>query len=149
MIKAHLLLIPVFGMVASAFGQLTNPPPVPPIKGSFLGRWSRTHMTLGGKEVQTLRVISDNKFSFVSVDENGKKINQYGSWKSSGDTLSLMVSPKRGGTRFDQITFHRTDPATVAATRWNLKIWGPGPIIFSYVGGIERVAAPLSTRAGG
>jgi len=95
-------------------------------------------MTLGGKEVQSLRIVSDNKFSFVSVDENGKKVNQYGSWKSSGDTLMLMVSPKRGGTRFDQITFKRTSPNCIDAIKWNSKIWGPGPVTFTYIEGIER-----------
>ena len=147
--KSHLLLFTCFGMVAVAAAQTTNNPPVPPIKGSFLGRWSRTHMTLGGKEVQTLRIVSDNKFSFVSIDENGKKINQYGSWKSSGDALMLMVSPKRGGTRFDQITFKRTDASSIDATKWNTKIWGPGPITFAYFGGIEPVSAPSTARTGG
>jgi hypothetical protein len=138
MIKTHPLLFLAFGLSACAFPQTTMNPPAQPVKGSFLGRWTRTHMTLGGKEVQSLRIVSDNKFSFVSVDENGKKVNQYGSWKSSGDTLILMVSPKRGGTRFDQITFKRTSPNSIDATKWNLKIWGPGPVTFTYIGGIER-----------
>ena len=137
--KNLLLLISVFGIAAASSAQTHSAPVGKPIAPSFLGKWTRTRMTVEGKETQTFRITSDHKIHFVSVDENGHKVNQYGSWKAEGDMLELLISPKRGGTRFDESTFKRTSPTTIKATKFNGKVWGSGPIVFTYAGKIEGV----------
>jgi len=137
--KTSLILISALSLTAVASAQTPGVLPGKPDASSFLGKWTRTRMTVDGKETQNFRITSDHKIHFVSIDENGHKVNQYGSWKSNGDTLQLLISPKRGGTRFDESTFKRTSATTIKATKFNGKVWGSPPIVFTYAGKIEGV----------
>jgi hypothetical protein len=137
--KTSLLLISAVSLVAAADAQVPTAPAGKPVAPSFLGKWTRTRMTVEGKETQNFRITSDLKIHFVSTDENGNKVNQYGSWKANGNTLTLLISPKRGGTRFDESTFKRTSATTMKATKFNPKIWGSGPIVFTFAGKIEGI----------
>jgi hypothetical protein len=133
MIKIHLVLLSVTAISASGYAQSTVTTP----RDGFLGKWTRSQMAVGGKQVQYLRINVDKKFTFVTTDENGTKVNQYGSWTSTTDTIRLLVSPKRAGTGFDAITLKRTNPTTIQAVKWNETVWGKGPIVFTYAGRIE------------
>jgi hypothetical protein len=50
-----------------------------------------------------------------------------------------LISPKKAGVGFDTIVFKRVDKKTITAVTYNPKVWGDGPITFTWGGTIPKI----------
>jgi hypothetical protein len=131
-----LFMAPFFALltVASAFAQTDQK-----VADSFVGKWNRDKMTINGKQRQNIRLQPDGSIWFDTTDQNGYRVRKTGTWNVVKGQVKLLISPKKAGVGFDTIVFKRVDKKTITAVTYNPKVWGDGPITFTWGGSIPKI----------
>jgi len=131
-----LFMAPFFSLltVALAFAQTDQN-----VADSFVGKWNRDKMTINGKQRQNIRLQPDGSIWFDTTDQNGYRVRQTGTWNVVKGQVKLLISPKKAGVGFDTIVFKRVDKKTITAVTYNPKVWGDGPITFTWGGTIPKI----------
>jgi hypothetical protein len=77
---------------------------------------------------QTLVLSSNRNAQLTTEFSGGKTIVQKGTWKVSGELLTLSLTQKNGQKASETIVFQR-DGAELVATQYNVKNWGASGIV--------------------